>query len=121
MAAGPIDLSAYKVHAGEALAAAKVANGFTAIESWSGSAIDPQAMLQKDATVGQVLVWDGSKWTPGDGRYPMAPTILGRPPRRRIRLSCAEPPRTSIPIPNVVVPTTITRLCLRDQCWRWHG
>src|SRR4051812_32806692 len=75
MAGTPIDLSAYKPVAGNALAAAPISNAMTAIESYTTNAIDPASLKQNAATIGQTLQWDGTKWTPGPTL--VAPTIIG--------------------------------------------
>ncbi len=109
MAVVPIDLSGFKPETGDDVDADPIANAYTAIESWSGSGIDPQAMLQKAAATGQVLAWDGAKWTPGDGRYPMAPTILG--PTSGIGGLSALTANSAylMPVP-LFAPTVITRI-----------
>lgn len=109
MSGTPPDLSTYKPVAGGSIAAMPIANAMTAIETWATNAIDPASMLQKAATIGQALVWDGTKWGPGDSRYPTAPTLVG--PTLAPIGGGPLTANTAYLFPvAVTVPTTITRL-----------
>lgn len=106
----PIDLSAFKPTAGDPLAAAKIANAMTAIETWSGGHIDPQGLLQNGATIGQGLMWNGSLWVPGgDLRYPIAPTFIGPTNGGNTAGALTANAATLMPI-SIVCPTVVSRL-----------
>lgn len=112
MSGTPPDLSTFKPVAGQPLAAAQIANGLTAIETWATNAIDPASMLQKGATTGQGVVWDGTKWAPGTPATPsiVAPTMLGPTlwPNSSIALGANVASLTSLG--GVIVPTSISRI-----------
>lgn len=88
-----LNLTAYKPISGTLGDAGQVASGFTAIETvvnaidntnfGAGLIFDPNKIMQKGATLGQALVWDGAKFGPASVAVPIAVlmdyTVTGSP------------------------------------------